>query len=141
MKKNLLNLILSMTIFMSFLYSCKNAEVTPDDSSIAGIYKTINNPVLCALPSMTDVNIKANGSTFNMSFKNTNTAKNEEISEITVEKTDSTTKILRKGIEVGKYTHMKYLDYSGSSIESLEGKVLMLRFESDNKHYEFMGRK
>jgi hypothetical protein len=140
MKKNLSKWSLFITFLMFLAISCNNADVSPEDS-IVGTYKTINNPILCSLPTMADVNIKANGSTFKMRFKNTNTAKNEEISDIKVEKTDSTTRLLVKGIEMGTYTRMKYTDYSDGGVETIESMVLMLRFENDNKHYEFMGRK
>jgi hypothetical protein len=141
MKKNLYYLLISMTIFTSLIYSCKNSDVTPDDNSVIGVYKIIDNPLLCSLPTMDNVKIKSVGTAYSLTFKHTTTSLNVELSDITVEKTDNTSKLFYKGVEMGKFTSMKYTDWSGGKAETIEGMVLMLNFNNDNKHYEFMGRK
>ena len=140
MKKNLFNLFLSITIFTSLICSCKNADVSPE-YSIEGAFKDIYNPVLCSRPTMSDVVIKAKGTDYSISFVNLNTAANETLSGFKVEKADSTSKVFYKGAEVGTFGFMQYTEFSGSNFETKKGMVLMLRFETDNKHLEFMGRK
>jgi hypothetical protein len=122
------------------LFSCQNDAVSPDDS-IEGAFKAINNPVLCTTPTMGDVVIKTKGRGYSISFVNLSTTTKETLSGFELEKTDSTSKVLYKGSEVGTFGSMKYTEYSGSNFETKEGWVLMLRFENDKKHYEFMGRK
>jgi hypothetical protein len=120
-------------------YSCSKTDVSPDDS-IAGTYEIITNPILCALPSMSNVKIKDNGSTFILTC-NFNFDSSETISNIIVEKTDNTTyKLYQNSKELGSYRFMKYSDFKKGT-ETIEGWVLMLRFDYENKHFEFMGRK
>lgn len=135
------NIALLLLILTFFSYSCKNAEVLPEDDNITGAYKTIINPLLCSLPTMSDVKITADGTSYNMTFKNTVTSLNEVLSNITVEKTESTSKLSYKGAEMGEFTSMKYLDFSNGGAQTVEGRVLMLRFDKENRHYEYMGRK
>jgi hypothetical protein len=137
-KKVLFASILSI-IFI--VLSCQKETVSTDETSIVGTYKTVINPILCSFPTMSDLSIKSKGETYNLTFKHTNTGSNEELSGVSIIKTDSTATLMRKGVELGKYFRMKYLDLSDGGAETVESMVLMLRFESDNKHYEFMGRK
>ncbi len=141
MKKNLFYLLISISIFASVVYSCKKSDVLPDENSVIGTYKIIENPLLCALPSMSEVKIKSASKAYSLTFKHTTTSLNEELSNITVEKTDNTSKLFYKGTELGKFTAMKYTDWSNGKVETVGGMVLMLNFNNDNKHYEFMGRK
>ncbi len=135
------NVALLLLILIPFSYSCKNTEILPDDNNIVGVFQTIINPILCTLPTMSDVKITADGTSYKMTFKNTVTSSTEVLYNISVEKMDSTSKLSYKGVEVGEFTSMKYLDFSNGGVQTIEGKVLMLRFEKENRHYEFMGRK
>jgi hypothetical protein len=135
------NLILLLLFLTPFMYRCKNAEVSIDENSLEGAYNVIVNPVLCAAPSILDVKIKSSGTSYTMTFTNRITAANEELSSITVEKTENTSKLFYKSMEIGKFTSMKYTDSANGAMENREGMVLMVNFNSDSKHYEFMGRK
>lgn len=142
MKINFLKSIaLVLLTLLPFSYSCKNTEVLAPDDDIAGVYQTIINPLLCSLPTMSDLKITADGTSYNLTFKNTVTSSNEVLSNITVEKMDSTTKLAYKGAALGEFRSMKYLDFSNGGAQNVEGRVLMLRFDKENKHYEYMGRK
>ena len=129
-----------LLVFFTFPIGCTKTDVLPEES-VAGKYKFINNPLLCALPTMSDVKIKDVGSTYNLTCT-LNKTSNESLSNITVEKLDNTNnKLYFNGKEVGIYSFMKYSDFKNETIETKEGWVLMLRFDNDNKHFEFMGRK
>lgn len=138
MKKLLFVSILSIAFMV---LGCQKEAISTDETSIVGTYKTVVNSFLCALPTMSDLSIKSKGETYNLTFKHSSTGSNEELSGVTIIKTDSTTTLMRKGVELGKYVRMAYLDLSNGGAETVESMVLMLRFENDNKHYEFMGRK
>jgi hypothetical protein len=133
------NIFLLLLILTPFIYRCKNADVSPENS-IEGAYREINNPVLCTFPTMSDVVIKTKGTDYSISFVNAYTAASETLSGFKVEK-GSTSKVFYKGTEVGTFGYMEYKEYSGSNFETKKGMVLMLNFEKDNKHYEFMGSK
>ncbi len=135
------NLFLFLLLFTIVTFSCKNSDISPNGTSIEGTYKAVVNPLLCSMPTMSDLSIKSQGKTYDLTFKHSFTASKEVISNVKILKTDSTTILIRDGIELGKYMHMKYLDLSDGGAETVESMVLMLRFDSNNKHYEFMGRK
>jgi hypothetical protein len=140
-KGQFLNILLVFSLIIALMYSCKNSDVSPDNSTIAGTYSDIVNPILCSFPTMSEVKIKASGSSYTITFKNTSTYSKEVLSDITVEKSDSTTKLFYNGSELGKFTFLKYTDYSNGNFETKEGMVLMINKTKDNKRYEFMGKK
>lgn len=142
MKNSLLktNLFLLLLLFTIVTFSCKNSDFLPDNS-IVGSYKVIDNPVLCVAPTMLDVKIKAVGTTYNLIFTNRFTSATEELSGIRVEKNGNTSKLFYEDIEMGEFTFLKYDEWLGGIPKGVEGMVLLLKFSSNNKHYEFMGRR
>lgn len=129
----------SLFLFLILLLSCKSSDVSPDDS-LAGTFKNINDPILCALPTMSDVKIKDTGLNYKLTCRLNNTS-TEVLSGITVKKTDSTSTLFYDGVQIGSFSFMKYTDLSNGNFQTREGMVLMVRFDNKNKHFEFMGRK
>lgn len=137
MKKKLFKSSLFLLLILEF--GCKNTNISPNDS-LAGTYKSINDPILCALPTMSDVKIKDTGLNYKLTCT-LNNVSSEELSGITIVKTDSTSKLFYDGVQIGSFSFMKYTDFSNGNFQTREGMVLMVRFDNKNKHFEFMGRK
>jgi hypothetical protein len=130
---------LFVVLIISVLVGCKDAE-TPPDNSLAGAYQSINNPLLCAMPSMSDVKIEAAGSSYNLTCKLFNTT-DENLKGITTTQADSTTKLFYNGKQIGSFRFMKYLEIENGNFQEKESMVLMMRFDENNKYFEYMGRK
>jgi hypothetical protein len=130
---------LFLILAISTIFSCKDADTTPDNS-LAGTYQSINNPLLCAFPTMSQVKIQAIGDKYELSFL-LNKSSVEKLQNIAISKKDSSTILTYNGAKIGTFEFMKYLDDVNGKFKERETMVLMVRFDEKNKHYEYMGRK
>jgi hypothetical protein len=128
-----------MILVISTMLSCKETETAPADS-LAGTYQSINNPLLCAMPSMSDVKIEAAGSSYNLTCRLFNTS-DERLKGITTTKADSTTQLFYNGKQIGSFSFMKYLEMENGKFKERQTMVLMVRFDENNKYFEYMGKK
>lgn len=70
---------------------------------------------------MRDVKISSIGTSFKMSFLNSNTNSKESLQNISIKKSDSTNKLFINKLEIGTFSKLKYTDYSNGGIE--KGRV------------------
>ncbi len=134
--------LMSLLLLLNFVfYSCHKEVIITNDLSIEGSYNAIINPILCSLPTMSDLVIKNDGTSYTMTFTHSSAASSESIHNVKITQSDTITTLNLDGSKLGDYLRMKYVDFSNGEFQTIENKVLLIQFNKDNKHYEFMGKK
>ncbi len=120
--------------------SCQNTDLNPE--SVIGTFQLINDPVRCALPTSNTVQITSDGSSFKIAYDYFGKS-GQVISGVSMEKTDTETKLYYKGTQIGNYLKDKYTNWDGKSFKDVEGMVLYLHYydQSTKEHLAFMGKK
>lgn len=132
-----------LSFFFCLLFigvSCQNTDLDP--ASVIGTFQLINDPVRCALPTSHTVQIVPSGSQFKITYDYFG-KQGQTIEGVSMEKTDTETKLYYKGTEIGNYLKDKYTDWDGKNFTNAEGMVLYLHYydQGTKEHLAFMGKK
>lgn len=131
--KNLLLFLLTMSLF-----ACEN--IAPANTSdISGNYEVITDPVRCAMPSVTKLNIKVEAEKITISGTQFFEKKNFEIQNIKLKTIPEGMELIHDGKSIGKWVKDEYRDYATNKM--IEANILYLQTTYQSMMIEFMGKK